>query len=90
MSYMAANRDAEVFPDPHAFDIDRGPRSPHLAFGSGEHACPGNSLARLEVKVLLEELLQRFPTWDLAGAPDPTMSIMHNEYDRLPLVFHAR
>ncbi|PSP77730.1 cytochrome P450 [Halobacteriales archaeon QS_1_68_20] len=56
---MSANRDAEVFEDPHEFKPDRKP-NPHLAFGYGIHACLGNSLGRLETFVALKRLLQRF------------------------------
>ncbi|MDT5234711.1 MAG: hypothetical protein QOF47_698 [Mycobacterium sp.] len=55
----SANRDAAVFADPDVFDISRKP-NPHLGFGQGVHYCLGANLARLELRVLFEELLSRF------------------------------
>jgi cholest-4-en-3-one 26-monooxygenase len=56
--FAAANFDPEVFPDPERFDLTRTP-NPHLAFGTGPHVCLGAAVARLEIKVLFEELLDR-------------------------------
>jgi cytochrome P450 len=64
--YPSANRDEEVFPDPYTFDVGRTPND-HLAFGFGEHFCLGAGLARLEMRVMFEELLRRFPRMALAG-----------------------
>lgn len=67
MSYTSANRDEDVFgPTADRFDITRAP-NPHLAFGFGAHFCLGAALARMEVRVLLEELLDRFESVELAG-----------------------
>lgn len=68
--YASANRDTAVFDDPFRFDIGRDP-NPHVSFGFGSHFCLGASLARLEIKVMVEELLRRLPTIALAdpGAP---------------------
>jgi cytochrome P450 len=61
----AANHDERVFPDPDRFDIGREKKLTHLAFGSGIHTCIGNVLARLEGRVVFEELLKRIPEWDV-------------------------
>jgi cytochrome P450 len=63
--YPSANRDEEVFPDPDRFDVGRTPNE-HLAFGIGEHFCLGAGLARLELRVMLAEVLQHLP--DMAPA----------------------
>jgi cytochrome P450 len=60
----AANRDERRFPNPDRFDIHRD-RAAHMTFGYGIHTCPGNVLARLEGQIFLEEMLKRFPEWDL-------------------------
>jgi cytochrome P450 len=60
----AANRDERRFPDPDRFDIHRD-RAAHMTFGYGIHTCPGNVLARLEGQIFLEEMLKRFPEWDI-------------------------
>jgi cytochrome P450 len=57
--YPSANRDEDVFDDPDRFDIRRSPNE-HIAFGYGQHFCLGASLARLEIRVMFEELLARF------------------------------
>src|SRR5262249_38734051 len=62
----SANRDEAQFPDPDSFDIERTPNE-HVALGHGEHFCLGANLARLELKVMLEEVLNRLPDLELAG-----------------------
>jgi cholest-4-en-3-one 26-monooxygenase len=64
--YPSANRDEEVFDDPDRFDIARQP-NPHLAFGFGEHFCLGASLARLQLRGMLGEVVRRFPDIRLDG-----------------------
>jgi cytochrome P450 family 142 subfamily A polypeptide 1 len=64
--YPSANRDEEVFPEPMRFDVRRTPNE-HLAFGYGAHFCLGASLARLELLVFFEELLDRLPPLQLAS-----------------------
>jgi len=67
MYYGSANRDEEVFPNGDAFDVSRDP-NPHVTFGpGGSHFCLGASLARLEIRVMFEELLRRLADIELAG-----------------------
>lgn len=82
---QSANRDALEFPDPDRFDIDRRP-SRHVGFGFGPHHCIGIHLARLEGRVLLEELLRRVPEWtvDEAAALRPPSEFQIG-YTRLPI-----
>lgn len=69
--YPSANRDERVFDRPDVFDIDRDP-NPHVAFGGhGNHFCLGSSLARLELRVIFEELLRRIPELQLASDTPP-------------------
>ena len=84
--YASANRDAEVFPDPDRFDIARRPND-HLAFGIGPHFCLGANLARLEIRVMFEELLRRLPDVDLAGPPERLRSYFINGIKRMPVRF---
>lgn len=65
----AANRDEDEFPDAHEFQPDRFPNR-HLAFGAGIHRCIGSNLARLEARVALEELLKRFPNYQVPDIDD--------------------
>lgn len=85
LSYGAANRDEAVFgPDASCFDASRTP-NPHLAFGFGEHFCIGAGLARLEARVMFEEILLRWPDYELAGDPVPVPSTLLRQYARLPV-----
>ncbi|OII66790.1 MULTISPECIES: cytochrome P450 [unclassified Streptomyces] len=65
VSYLAANRDPEVFADPDRIDFDRAP-NPHVAFGHGPHFCTGTLLARMEIELLLDVFLERLPGLRLA------------------------
>lgn len=69
--FGAANRDPEVFPDPHAVRLDRR-RNKHLAFGTGAHRCIGASLARMEMKVALQEWLAVMPRFEVLQPDDVT------------------
>ena len=80
----SANRDELVFDRAHEFDISRDP-NPHLGFGHGVHFCLGAGLARLEMRVLLEELLPRFERYDVAGPVEWTRSNRHTGIRHLHL-----
>ena len=82
----SANRDERRFPDPDRFDIHRR-IGHHLTFGYGIHFCLGSALARLEGRVALEEVLARFPRWDVdwANAQQAHTSTVRG-WDRLPVI----
>ena len=61
MWYGSANRDEDIFKDGHLFRVERENAKKHLAFGAGEHLCLGNRLGHMQIRVLFEELLDRFP-----------------------------
>ncbi|MBH5129213.1 cytochrome P450 [Streptomyces sp. PU10] len=69
VSYLAANRDPDVFPDPDRIDLDRDP-NPHLAYGNGHHFCTGAVLARMQTELLVDTLLERLPGLRLAVPAD--------------------
>jgi len=86
MFYPSANRDEEVFPEADRFDIGRTPND-HLAFGIGEHFCLGSNLARLEIRVMFEELLRRLPDIELAGPVARLRSNFINGIKHMPVAF---
>jgi cytochrome P450 len=84
--YLASNRDPEVFENPHAFDIDRPNRSEHQAFGAGgRHFCLGAALARLELRVWIEETLRRLPDLQLDGEPNRVRALFLNQFNSIPV-----
>jgi cytochrome P450 len=83
--YVSANRDEEMFPDPDRFDVTRHPNE-HVTFGpGGPHFCLGAHLARLETKVLFEELLPRLASIELAGPVERIRSTFVNGIKRMPV-----
>ena len=88
LMYASANRDERVFTDPETFDVTRE-HNHHVAFGFGTHFCLGASLARLEIRVMFEELLRRIPDWRLAPGAEPTVvpSAFTRGYDAIPIEF---
>jgi cytochrome P450 len=89
MLYGSANRDEEIFgDDAEEFDVTRDP-NPHIAFGLGEHVCLGASLARLEARVMFEELLRRFPKIELVGEVDRMRATMVPGVKRMPVRLFA-
>jgi cytochrome P450 len=83
--YGSANRDEDVFGgDAEEFKVTRYP-NPHIAFGYGEHSCIGAQLARLEARVMFEELLRRFPRLELVGEVDRMRATMVPGVKRMPV-----
>jgi cytochrome P450 len=84
MWYVSSNRDESEYDDPDRFDVTRNPE--HQAFGAGgRHFCLGAALARLELRILLEETLARYPAMELAGAPVYAESAFINQLKTLPV-----
>ena len=86
--YPAANRDEDVWDRADDLDVTRAPDPAHLAFGFAEHFCLGASLARREAKIVLAELLSRFPGYEVVGAPTRTHQHMTPGIKTMPVVFH--
>jgi cholest-4-en-3-one 26-monooxygenase len=88
MWYASSNRDETRYEDPDRFDIHRNPE--HQAFGAGgRHFCLGTALARLELTILLEETLARYPNMELAGQPAFVESAFLNQLKTLPVRLSA-
>ena len=85
MWYVSANRDEDVFPDADRIDIERPNAERHLAFGYGVHFCMGSRLAELQLRILWEEILQRFERIEVQGEPERTFSSFVNGYTHLPV-----
>ena len=85
----SANRDGLVFDEPFRFEVRRRP-NPHLGFGHGVHHCLGASLARLEIRVVMTELLERVGSVELAGPVEWTRSNKHTGIRRMPVHLLAR
>jgi cytochrome P450 len=86
LCYASANRDEAVFEDPFTFNPDRTPNS-QIAFGYGGHVCLGQHLARMEMRILMEELLPRLKSIELAGEPARVESVFVGGLKRLPIRF---
>lgn len=91
LMYSSANRDESVFDEPQHFDVTRDP-NPHISFGFGTHFCLGAALARLELRIMFEELISRLDDW--ARADDVGPRRLPNAFVRgiteFPVVFKAR
>jgi cytochrome P450 len=88
LNYVSANRDEALFADPFAFDPDRA-KNQQIAFGFGAHVCLGQHLARMEMRILMEELLPRLKSIELAGEPARVESVFVGGLKRLPIRFEA-
>ena len=85
MWYASGNRDDAVFEDPDRLDIERPNARQHLSFGFGIHRCMGNRLAELQLRILWEELLQRFDKIEVQAEPERTFSSFVNGYTHMPV-----
>ena len=86
LCYASGNRDEAVFDDPFTFNPDRTPNN-QIAFGFGGHVCLGQHLARMEMRILMEELLPRLKSIELAGEPARVESALVGGLKRLPIRF---
>ncbi len=90
MWYISANRDEEMFEDPHRLIIDRPRPRSHISFGYGIHRCVGNRLAELQLSIVWQEILKRFPEIIVTGEPKRTHSIQIRGYEQLMAVIPRR
>ena len=82
--YVSSNRDETRYEDPDRFDVERNPE--HQAFGAGgRHFCLGTALARLELRILFEETLARFPAMEPSGSSEYAESPFVNQLKTLPV-----
>ena len=90
MWYVSGNRDDAVFERPDEFVIDRPNVRKHLSFGYGIHRCMGSHLAELQLRVLWEEILERFEKIEVVGEPERTRSVFVKGYTSLPVRLHRK
>jgi len=90
MWYVSGNRDETVIDNPMSYIIDRERPRQHLSFGFGIHRCVGNRLAELQLQIVWEEIMKRFPTIELAGEPTYVASTFVKGYDKLPVRIPSR
>ena len=85
MWYISGNRDEEVIAQPERYIIDRERPRQHISFGYGIHRCVGNRLAELQLQVIWEEILKRFPRIEVTSEPERVYSTFVRGYRRLPV-----
>ena len=90
MWYVSGNRDDSVITDPERYNIERERPRQHLSFGFGIHRCVGNRLAELQLQIIWEEILARFPEVRLVREPTRTHSAFVKGYETLPVIIPAR
>jgi cytochrome P450 len=90
MWYVSGNRDEEVIERPNDYWIERPRVRQHLSFGFGIHRCVGNRLAELQLKIIWEEILARFPRVEVVGPPKRVFSSFVKGYEHLPVVIPTR
>ena len=83
MWYISGNRDEDVIPNPNAFIIDRERHRQHLSFGFGIHRCVGNRLAELQLTIIWEEILKRFPVIEVMSEPKRSYSTFVHGYEHM-------
>jgi len=90
MWYLSGNRDERFFDQPDDFNISRADVRKHLAFGFGIHRCMGNRLAEMQLKILWEEILDRYDRIEVVGQPERVPSVFVRGYSHLPVKLHPR
>jgi cytochrome P450 len=85
MWYISGNRDEDVIVEPNRYIIDRERPRQHISFGYGIHRCVGNRLAELQLQIIWEEIMKRFPQIDVVGEPDRVYSTFVRGYRTLPV-----
>ena len=90
MWYVSGNRDETMVEDPNSYRIDRARPRQHMSFGFGIHRCVGNRLAELQLTIIWEEIMKRFPVIELVAEPLRTHSIFVKGYETLPVVIPHR
>jgi cytochrome P450 len=90
MWYVSGNRDEEAIERPNDYIIDRERPRHHMSFGFGIHRCVGNRLAELQLKIIWEEILKRFPAIEVVGAPTRVLSAFVKGYETLPVIIPGR
>lgn len=85
MWYLSGNRDETVIERPNDYIIDRARPRQHISFGYGIHRCVGNRLAELQLQIIWEEILKRFPTVEVVGAPERVYSTFVHGFRSLPV-----
>ena len=90
MWYLSGNRDERVIENPDQFLVDRKNARHHLSFGFGVHRCMGNRLAEMQLRILWEEIMQRFDRIEVVGEPKYIRSNFVKGYSELPVVIHPK
>ena len=90
MWYISGNRDEEIIEEANKFKVDRENARRHVSFGFGIHRCMGNRVAEMQLRILWEEILNRFERIEVVGEPERVLSNFVLGYTRLPVVLHAK
>ncbi|OYW90665.1 MAG: cytochrome, partial [Caulobacterales bacterium 32-67-6] len=90
MWYVSGNRDDEVIHDPDSYIIDRERPRQHISFGFGIHRCVGNRLAELQLKIIWEEIMKRFPDIQVVAEPKRVFSTFVKGYESMKVVIPSR